>query len=61
MNIFAIIILLAILVDFFVGLVTNMMNIKSLSQQLPNEFEEFMMLRLMLSHKNIPKLEHSLD
>ena len=39
MNIFAIIILLAILVDFFVGLVTNMMNIKSLSQQLPNEFE----------------------
>lgn len=39
MNIFAIIILLAILVDFLVGLVTNMLNIKSLSQHLPNEFE----------------------
>lgn len=39
MNIFAIIILLAILVDFFLGLMTNMLNMKSLSQQLPNEFE----------------------
>ena len=39
MNIFAIIILLAILVDFLVGLVTNMLNLKSLSQHLPNEFE----------------------
>jgi STE24 endopeptidase len=39
MNIFAIFILLAILVDFFVGLVTNMLNMKSLSQHLPNEFE----------------------
>jgi STE24 endopeptidase len=38
MNIFAIIILTALLLDFVIGVVTNVLNLKSLSKVVPNEF-----------------------
>ena len=40
MNIFTIIILAAILVDFILGIVSNRLNLKSLSKKLPDEFED---------------------
>ncbi|MBO6622378.1 MAG: M48 family metallopeptidase [Balneola sp.] len=39
MNIYAIIILVTIAVDFILDLVSNYLNLKSLSKELPNEFE----------------------
>lgn len=40
MNIFAIIILTALLLDFLIGIVTNVLNLKSLSKVVPDEFVE---------------------
>lgn len=39
MNIYAVIILVTIAVDFILDLVSNYLNLKSLSKELPNEFE----------------------
>lgn len=39
MNIYAVIILLAIAVDFFLDLISNFLNLKSLSKTLPDEFD----------------------
>ncbi|HCT52786.1 MAG TPA: peptidase M48, partial [Balneola sp.] len=39
MNIYAIIILATIAVDFVLDLVSNYLNLKSLSKELPDEFE----------------------
>ena len=39
MNIFTIIILAAILIDFVLGIVSNRLNLKALSKDLPDEFE----------------------
>ena len=61
MNILQIIILLAILVDFLVGLVTNILNIKSLSQHLPNEFEGLYDAQTYAKSQKYTKLDHSLD
>lgn len=41
MNIYAIIILVTIAVDFILDLVSNYLNLKSLSKELPDEFEGF--------------------
>ena len=38
MNVFAIIILAAILLDFLIGIITNILNLKSLSKEVPAEF-----------------------
>ncbi len=40
MNLFAIIILAALLIDFLIGIVTNILNLKSLSSTVPEEFSE---------------------
>lgn len=40
MNIYAIIILLTILVDFFLDVITNQLNLGALSKQVPEEFEQ---------------------
>lgn len=40
MNIFAIIILIALLADFVIGIVTNLLNLRSLSSEVPEEFSE---------------------
>jgi len=40
MNIFTIIILAAILIDFALGIVSNRLNLKALSRNLPDEFED---------------------
>jgi STE24 endopeptidase len=40
MNIFIIIIITAILVDFILGIVSNRLNLKALSTKLPKEFED---------------------
>lgn len=40
MNIFVIIILAAILVDFILGIVSNRLNLKALSKELPSEFND---------------------
>jgi len=40
MNIFAIIILIALLADFIIGIVTNLLNLRALSSEVPEEFTE---------------------
>jgi STE24 endopeptidase len=40
MNIFTIVILAAILIDFTLGIISNRMNLKALSKDLPDEFED---------------------
>lgn len=40
MNIFTIIILAAILIDFTLGVISNRLNLKALSKDLPDEFED---------------------
>lgn len=40
MNIFIIIILAAIVIDFVLGIVSNRLNLKSLSKELPSEFKD---------------------
>ena len=40
MNIFTIIILAAILIDFTLGIISNRLNLKALSKNLPEEFED---------------------
>ncbi|REL38378.1 M48 family peptidase [Rhodohalobacter sp. SW132] len=40
MNIFTIIILAAILIDFTLGIISNRLNLKALSRELPDEFED---------------------
>ncbi len=40
MNIFTIIILAAILIDFTLGIISNRLNLKALSKDLPEEFED---------------------
>jgi STE24 endopeptidase len=40
MNIFTIIILAAILIDFTLGIISNRLNLKALSKDLPDEFED---------------------
>lgn len=40
MNTFTIIILAAILIDFTLGIISNKLNLKSLSKELPDEFED---------------------
>ncbi|WP_340103902.1 M48 family metallopeptidase [Rhodohalobacter sp. 8-1] len=40
MNIFTIIILAAILIDFTLGIISNRLNLKALSKELPDEFED---------------------
>ncbi len=39
MNIFAVIILTAIIIDFTLGIISNRLNLKALSKELPGEFE----------------------
>lgn len=39
MNIFAVIILAAIIIDFTLGIISNRLNLKALSKELPDEFE----------------------
>lgn len=39
MNIFTVIILAAIIIDFVLGLISNRLNLKSLSTEIPDEFE----------------------
>ncbi len=39
MNIYAIVILSALLLDYLIGLITNIQNLRSLSPELPKEFE----------------------
>ena len=40
MNIFTIIILAAILIDFTLGIISDRLNLKALSKELPDEFED---------------------